>query len=49
MDIIDKFNEIKKMQEIAQHENSDLIIQANTDFLDFVQENNPLLNALFNV
>lgn len=49
MDIIDKFNELKIAQQIAQHENSDLIIQANPDFLDFVQENNDLLNALFNV
>lgn len=49
MDIIDKLVELKNTWNIAQHENIDIFIQANPDFLDFIQDNDLLIRSLIKV
>lgn len=49
MDIIDKLHELKTTWNIAQHENIDIFIQANSDFLDFIQDNDLLIRNLIRI
>ena len=49
MDIIDAFLALRKNNNIKKHEHTDLYIQANPDFLDFLQENDLLVRSLINV
>jgi hypothetical protein len=37
MDIIDNLINLKDSANIAQHENIDMFVQANPEFLDFIQ------------
>ena len=42
MDIVDNLVNLKDSVNIAQHENIDMFVQANPEFLDFIQENDLL-------
>lgn len=49
MDIVDNLINLKHSVNIAQHENIDMFVQANPEFLDFIQENDLLLRALIKI
>jgi valyl-tRNA synthetase len=49
MDIIDSFSTLRKDNNIQKHEHTDLYIQANPDFLTFLQENDLLIRSLMNI
>lgn len=49
MDIIDKLFEIKQTWNIAQHENVDIFVQANSEFLDFIEQNDLLIRTLIKI
>jgi hypothetical protein len=49
MDIIDNTIQLKNSINIAQHENIDMFIQANPEFLEFIQENDLLIRSLIRI
>ena len=49
MDIIDNLVKLKDSTNIAQHENIDIFVQANPEFLEFFQENDLLIRSLIKI
>jgi len=49
MDIIDNLVKLKVSTNIAQHENIDIFVQANPEFLEFFQENDLLIRSLIKI